>query len=170
MLSIKGIKEKFLLAMIIFSTFIFIGGMFDALYLMDSTMPTETMIDAETTWIAVFVNNLFGCIILISGFLVFGITTFIFLIFNALFLGMALVTSYATGATITDIVLAVLPHGIFEIPAVLLSAAIGFLGFKFYSQEDYKRFYINIGKLSTMVVILLLIASLVETSITIPLK
>src|SRR5699024_1728968 len=61
---------------------------------------------------------------------ILGIIPFLFLPaiilgYNAVIIGIACAFSMAMGTGVSFLVLALLPHGIFEIPALILSAALG---------------------------------------------
>jgi len=55
--------------------------------------------------------------------LLFGSTTFVNLIFNGVNLGMVVKASFKTPIIIFTLIL---PHGIFEIPAIIIAGAAGF--------------------------------------------
>lgn len=74
----------------------------------------------------IFVNNLQACILLFLGGASFGILTILILSLNGIVIGaiMEIVSKDHTGLFVAA---AILPHGIFEIPAFILSAALGVL-------------------------------------------
>lgn len=72
-------------------------------------------------------NNLKANLLIASGFLTFGLGTVIYLIFNGAVLGNSIqVALKFQNMEISEVILGLLPHGIFEIPAMLISGLIGF--------------------------------------------
>jgi len=69
-------------------------------------------------------HNGFVILLLVAGFFTFGIETAVLLTGNGLFVGMA-VAAYVTEHSLLMVVVALLPHGIFELPAMLLAGAVG---------------------------------------------
>ena len=73
-----------------------------------------------------FANNLEACILLFLGGASFGILTVLILSLNGIVIG-AITEIISHGHSAIFIAAAILPHGIFEIPAFILAAALGFL-------------------------------------------
>ncbi len=71
-------------------------------------------------------NNIVLIIQLTIGSALFGVTTFSLLIYNGILFGILLANSIESKVTINEILLLTLPHGIFEIPAVIIAGAAGF--------------------------------------------
>jgi len=76
-------------------------------------------------FLIVFLNNSFTIFLVIILGLIFGIFPFLVLFSNGLILGLVAYFTQAGGDWTTTLTL-VLPHGIIEIPAVILACAIGF--------------------------------------------
>lgn len=73
-----------------------------------------------------FVNNLQACIILFLGGVTFGILTIFVLATNGIIVGaVAQISNEMHG--ITYVVAALLPHGIFELPALFIAGALGLM-------------------------------------------
>jgi stage II sporulation protein M len=73
-----------------------------------------------------FVNNLQACIILFLGGVTFGILTIFVLATNGIIVGaVAQMANEMQG--IAYVVAALLPHGIFELPALFISGALGLM-------------------------------------------
>lgn len=72
-----------------------------------------------------FRNNLFSCLLIVSGFITFGWMAFLYLFLNGFVLGTSIAEQLATGMEPFRIVLLLAPHGIFEIPALIMSGAVG---------------------------------------------
>ncbi len=74
----------------------------------------------------IFVNNLEICIILFIGGVTVGILTLLILAVNGVTIGAILeVIGREEGTTM--VLAAIIPHGVFELPAVFASAGLGFL-------------------------------------------
>lgn len=73
-----------------------------------------------------FLNNLEACILLFLGGATFGLLTLFVLSFNGLVIGGILeVVGRETGRLV--MLAAIIPHGIFELPAVIVSSALGLM-------------------------------------------
>jgi len=119
-------------------------------------------------------NNLYLIILLISGAVTSGITTFINLFYNGLTFGFLVKEALEKGIPINEVILLTLPHGIFEIPAIIIAGAAGFkipyeiirylAGRKetILTKEDIKE-YLTLTLIS---IILIVIAAFVEAYIT----
>lgn len=166
----KFLKDKYLLLYSI--SFFTISMLFGLLLILsvgtENSMPTdgENIYIKREGWEGAWFflsNNLKVSLLLISGILIFGITTIPILCINGFWLGSVIASQYLSGLSIMDIFLAILPHGIFEIPALLLAGYLGLVGFKFYSQEKNWRKLFNV---SLGIIILLTVASLIEGFLT----
>ena len=121
--------------------------------------------------LAIFTNNLFATFIMLIFGLFFGFLPGAGLIFNGVILG---VVSYMVMKESFLLLVSIIPHGVFEIPVFLVSAAIGlrlghqvmrkvFLGGDARISEELKRglyFYFRWG------VPLLLAAAVIETYVS----
>ncbi|ASJ15846.1 hypothetical protein A3L04_01530 [Thermococcus chitonophagus] len=125
-------------------------------------------------FIHIFTTNLKVALLLsFGGVLTFGGLTILNLIINSVNLGMLFYDSLLLGELKTFFLL-ILPHGIFEIPAIIIAGAAGFkipyellryaLGRKeeIITEEDAKEFF----KLVAISIVLILIAALIESTIT----
>ncbi len=128
--------------------------------------------EKEWNFYKILVNNLIVVCILILGAILFGIPTFVYLSYNAVTIGnlldsiSQLLTAYIT--------VFILPHGIFEIPAIIIAGAAGFkipyeivrylAGRKEQplTKEDVKE-YLTLALIS---IILIIIAAFVEANVT----
>jgi len=125
----------------------------------------------------IFVKNL-KVILLISfgGVLTFGGVTILNLIINGMPLGISLHSAWNLRhlGELKAFFLLIFPHGVFEIPALIIAGAAGFkipyellrfaLGKKeeIISEEDAKEFF----KLVAVSIVLIFIAALIESTIT----
>ncbi|ADG13969.1 protein of unknown function DUF95 transmembrane [Methanocaldococcus infernus ME] len=119
-------------------------------------------------------NNLIADFLMLAGSITFGLSTFINLIFNGFNLGLLVSNAYNSGMPTKLILALILPHGIFEIPAMLIAAIAGFKipyeitlylldkKEKPITEEDIKEFL----KLALISIILIIIAAFVEVYIT----
>lgn len=121
-------------------------------------------------------NNLYANILLISGSFAFGITTITNLIVNGFTFGSQMIFVFQNGVSIKNILLLILPHGILEIPALLIAGAIGFkvpFSILNYFRDKRKTILSKIeikdaGYLILIIFLLVFFAAIIETNITIP--
>jgi len=73
----------------------------------------------------IFANNLEACILLFLGGATFGILTLLILSLNGIVIG-AVTEIIIKGHSVLFIAAAIIPHGMFEIPAFIIAAALGF--------------------------------------------
>ncbi len=128
--------------------------------------------DPLSIMVAIFLNNAFVSLISLVLGLALGILPILFIVFNGYLIG---VISYlvAQERGFLFIFLALLPHGILELPMVFLSAAIGLrLGHQVISallgnETEIKREFIEGLKFYIFWILpLLLLAAIIETFIT----
>jgi stage II sporulation protein M len=122
--------------------------------------------------LAIFLNNAFVSLVSLVFGLALGILPILFVAFNGYLVG---VISYivAQQKGMLFISLALLPHGVVELPMVFLSASIGFrLGHQVFSfllgrpTEIKREFKEGISFYFHWIVPLLLIAAIIETFVT----
>ena len=82
--------------------------------------------DIQLTHDSIFFNNVYVGIILYCGAITFGLLTASVLISNGVFIGY-----FATKMPLYSFLLLTLPHGIFEIPAIIIAGSSGVIMFKF---------------------------------------
>ena len=124
-------------------------------------------------FITVLSINIKSLLYLLSGSVLFGLTTLIGLIQIGFGLGVW-TTGVKQDTTLTELIIVTLPHGIFEIPAIIIAGAAGFkipyeiirylAGRKeqILTKEDIKE-YLTLALIS---IILIVIAAFVEAYIT----
>ncbi|AEH06440.1 stage II sporulation protein M [Methanothermococcus okinawensis] len=122
----------------------------------------------------ILLNNLKVIFLMLAGAITFGFSTFINLIFNGFNVGILIGSTFQTNEPLKLITALILPHGIFEIPAMLISAVAGFkipYGITLYlldkkekpiTEDDIKEFL----KLALISIILIVIAAFIELYIT----
>jgi len=120
---------------------------------------------------AIFLNNLQACILLFLGGASFGILTVFILGTNGLVIGAILELVRQEKGTLF-VIAAILPHGILEIPAFLISGALGLmlagsLWQEWHGHEDAAAAATRSGRLFiTIVVPVVVLAAFIEAFIT----
>ncbi len=131
-----------------------------------------TVLDQFERMVAIFKNNAINSLLALVLGVVFGIVPILIVAINGFFLGMvSLVFSKQTSALF--VIAAILPHGIIELPMVLISAGIGLrLGHEVYRyfrgvKTDLKEeFKLGLWFFIRYIIPLLLIASVIESYVT----
>lgn len=134
----KDIKKAFLIITTIFFFMIAAGALFfylnkaltmDLMQALSSMINSKDIIDHQgniQVW-SLFKNNLQACTLAIGmGILPFLFLCFLPLVVNAITVAIALAANLLAGSSILFLITALVPHGIFEIPAILLSITLGF--------------------------------------------
>ena len=125
----------------------------------------------DLTAVSFIKHNLIAASPILLGFITFGLFTLFLLFINGLFFGAALMASLENNS-LYQVTLLVLPHDIFEIPAIILAGTAGFKslevllrylkGGSFIERRDVKDFF----KLVFASFILIIIAGVIEANIT----
>jgi stage II sporulation protein M len=131
------------------------------------------IIDNEPLLLAakLFLNNLQACILLFLGGATFGILTIFIIGTNGLVIG-AIVELVREQQSLTYVLAAIVPHGIFEIPAFIISATLGVLlarslWSELYGKADAAGQALRLARIFLTVVIpLVAIAAFTEAFIT----
>ena len=178
---LHSLKKYFVPIIVIFIFSLIIGLFAAALYpekslsLIDSFKEIFgwiTVLDPFERMLAIFKNNAIDSFLALVLGIGFGIVPVFIVAINGFFLGMvALVFSKETSALF--VLAAILPHGIIELPMVLLSAGIGLrLGHEVYLyfkgtrtdlKEEFKR---GIWFFIRYIIPLLFIAAFIESYLT----
>jgi stage II sporulation protein M len=131
-------------------------------------------------FILIFTNNLFVCLLVIVLGIFFGIMPLYFLISNGLLLGY-LASQRMNGETWFYFLKGIVPHGIIEIPALILACAFGvrfgFLTgegcFSLFSAERRSRVIIKIREIALIMVplaavlgVMFFVAAIIESTFT----
>ena len=130
-----------------------------------------TVSDPVDMCVKLLANNLEACIMLFLGGASFGILTLFILGLNGLVIG-SVTEIVSQGHSAAFIAAALLPHGIFEIPAFIIAGALGFcmaqsLIAEWYGAGDTGEDAGKYGRLFLMYVLpLISVAALVEAFIT----
>jgi stage II sporulation protein M len=118
----------------------------------------------------IFLNNLKSSFFAVVFGIIFGIIPFFIVVFNGYVLGF--VANKAVSSEGSSVLFRLIPHGIFEIPAILISISLGFkLGmFIFGKHHNVKKEFVNeifdLFRVFVFIVIpLLIIAAIIEGSL-----
>lgn len=166
-------SRKFILAtIIIFFSFAIIGFIFQPESISQLIMErvnellnkTENMSYPELTSFIFFNNFQVGFMGIIYGFL-FGLPSVIFSLVNGYVIGF--VAFFAVSSSGASSLLSLVPHGIFELPAIFISFGLGikFGTFWFYKEKmkSFSRFFVESLRVFVFIVIpLLVIAAIIE--------
>ncbi|MGO4532761.1 stage II sporulation protein M [Paenibacillus sp. 2TAF8] len=132
-------------------------------------------------FLLIFFNNAIKSVLVIYAGVFFGILPIIFLLINGMVLGFVVHTSMNYGASFFDIVVkGLLPHGIIEIPVIIIACAFGlkFGGLTVRSLAQlggdkrgligsrWKEFMSMTLTASFWIVVLLLVAAVIESTLT----
>lgn len=166
------IKKYIVLAFFLFLLFFTLGYIHSLIapelldQMVEGLDPLVEKLASLSNWqfaLIIFFNNTLK--VLLSMFLgvFFGIIPFFFLAFNGYILGVV-----ATGVDLHIFFASIGPHGILEIPAFLIGAGMGLsLGFKVLKHgKSVKVDWGELKQLTILIIIMLLLASLIETYIT----
>ncbi|MBZ9570625.1 stage II sporulation protein M [Methanobrevibacter sp. TMH8] len=97
--------------------------------------------EIKITHDSIFLNNVFVGIMMYCGAILFGLVTATLLISNGVFIGY-----FATQMPLNAFLAYTLPHGIIEIPAIIIAGASGFVLLKFIISTIYNIFSPNIDE------------------------
>jgi stage II sporulation protein M len=171
---IKEIKNYVWFAFIVFLVFGLIGFLFPVFFEAEILELIKGLI-AETEGMGglelirfIFANNLQGGFFMMMLGIVFGIFSFVALVLNGYVLGFVANMSASSAGIL--ILWRLLPHGIFEIPAVMISAGLGLKLGSFlityrgsHKLREFGKWLKNSLKVFVFIVIpLLVIAALIE--------
>jgi len=130
--------------------------------------------DFEITSQYIIKHNGIEVLVLISGSFFLGLTTLSNLFINGIAIGTVIMASILKGVSLTTLLLLILPHGVFELPALFIAGAAGFKmpyelirylrNKKDYilNREEIKDFLI----LSSVAMVLIVIAGIIEANVT----
>ena len=101
----------------------------EAMSWVQQTLSTKDVVDAQGNISAfgLIRNNLQACLLCIClGFIPFLFLNFFPLLVNTVMMGIVVAGSHFMGRSFAFTLAALLPHGIFEIPAIILSITLGY--------------------------------------------
>lgn len=129
----------------------------------------------------IFLNNAIKSLLMIFLGALFGIVPIIFLVMNGMVLGFLVTAAAAQGQNMVDLIVrGLLPHGIIEIPAIIIAAGFGIqLGYLLIKSLGelgardaadrtvvWKSYFQTLGRSAVWVTILLFIAAIIESTLT----
>lgn len=132
-------------------------------------------------FIFIFLNNAVKSLLIIGLGALFGFMPIVFLVMNGMVLGYLVQAASTQGADMFDLIVkGLLPHGIIEIPAILIAAAYGLqfgylvmkslgeLGARERHERSVKwgEFFRSAGRASIWITVALFVAAIIESTIT----
>ncbi len=178
------LKKKFLFSLFNFFFFLFLGMFYalqnkeEAILVMEAfSQKYSFALDYGFWQMFLFIlenNTVIAFLAFLTG-IIFGLPTFFVLVSNSFIIGLILAVA-SQEMSILMIASSLVPHGIFEIPAILLALSLGFFigdsffGFLFKKKEFKKDFIFSFKVFFILVAPLLFIAALVESFLIVVLK
>ncbi|CAM4475460.1 stage II sporulation protein M [Paenibacillus phoenicis] len=129
----------------------------------------------------IFFNNVTKSIGVMLLGAILGILPAFFLLMNGLALGFVVMAAGGRGENLMDLIVrGLLPHGIIEIPAILIAAGFGmqfgYLALKSLGEAgsrdasertvDWRGFLVSAGRGAVWIVVMLLVAAVIESTVT----
>ncbi|CAM3086364.1 stage II sporulation protein M [Paenibacillus sediminis] len=130
----------------------------------------------------IFFNNAIKGVLIIFLGALFGILPLFFLLVNGMVIGFVVKMTVDGGADLSDLIIkGLLPHGIIEIPTILIACAYGLqlgglvfrsMGSLFQSEKraligsEWGQFMMRAGRASIWIVVLMCIAAIIESTLT----
>jgi stage II sporulation protein M len=150
---------------ILFALFFFIG--FIGIYVYSFNIEcdksnTNQLIIEDVYYIDILKKNLIVCTIAVLGIFTFRVSSVLVVLANALVLGMVFGGNFATTGELIYFLKILIPHGVFELPAIILSCSIGLEGISFLKRSTIKE---KISKF-ILIILLLVIVAFVEVNIS----
>jgi stage II sporulation protein M len=187
----REMKHYFIATMMVFAIGIFVGWEYSAQFAdylqggLEKLKPINDFIKTKENpqlWLfmIIFLNNTSIAIMVIFLGMIFGLLPLFMLVSNGMILGYAL-TLNTSGSTSMLVLKGILPHGIFEISAILIACAyglkLGTLVMKLFlhvlirrvrvtARAEIIRIFKLILPLIFFIVILLLIAAAIESTLS----
>jgi uncharacterized membrane protein SpoIIM required for sporulation len=103
----------------------------------------RTSVTAASAFVGILGRNLAVYTALVGGLLCAGITSVALLLYNGVLLGGTLVLAWLVGVAPERIFLALAPHAVLELPALILGGSIGLMG-----ASEFRRWIRDRGTLS----------------------
>ncbi|WP_166245915.1 stage II sporulation protein M [Paenibacillus turpanensis] len=123
----------------------------------------------------IFLNNAIKAVLIMFAGLFFGLIPLVFIVMNGMVLGFVFRNALEQGRDLSVLIVkGILPHGILEVPAILIAGALGLkLGGLMWnsllrrnSRGTLTGFLKSLGKVSVVLVSVLLIAAVIESTVT----
>lgn len=187
---LKSIRKALLLATILFIAGIVAGASSEGFeqFLRSqlqglSDMSQQLGASENPEWnffVFIFLNNSIKSVLVMFSGLLLGVIPFFFLVVNGMVIGFLLKIVEASGESLFDVIVrGLLPHGIIELPVIVIACGYGlaFGGLVLRSITatgerrsgiggEWRQFWRKLGTASLWVVVLLLIAAIIESTIT----
>lgn len=169
----KSSKQPILLSLVIYLMSISLAVLSGLTYTEHETAGIIRLENINISIYTILENNIRALLLLFSGAVLLAIPTMTELVFNGIMLGHLIMQAKEYG-DLRLLLLLTLPHGIFEIPAIIIAGAAGFkipyeivrylAGKKeqILTKEDIKE-YLTLALIS---IILIVIASWIEANVT----
>ncbi|MFW3537044.1 stage II sporulation protein M [Staphylococcus caprae] len=161
------IKKYFLTNVLVLISFILLGILL--YYFLDINMG-KTMVDNSLEFGEIFSHNILYFFIAFLGFLTLGVANVLLLIINGLIIGFYIGNSIHNDQFIFTM-LNLLPHGVFELLALLIASTYSFYMISYSYNLLFKKEKIshNIGKITGFTAILILtltiLAAIIEINV-----
>jgi len=124
-------------------------------------------------FVKIFTNNSMVALLMLVSGLFFGLGPWFIMAFNGLIVGLVVFVVHRTGGVpMSKVIMALLPHGVVEIPAIAIAGVAGITWYMELTKgegsagERFKRGMVKGFKLYLLSVALLFIAALIEAYIT----
>ena len=161
------IKNPLIYALVIFTLSIVIGYLLQIKLFSNYSEYNHATI-MKGNWWFYFSSNIIICTFMFLGVFTLSITTIPLAVYNGIIIGNSLGVAVTHSLKLSKILLALLPHGIFEIPAIIISISVGLQGVNFYKISSKKEYLRYLGKMYGAVFILLFLASFMESYVSVP--
>ncbi|WP_092870301.1 stage II sporulation protein M [Acetitomaculum ruminis] len=114
-------------------------------------------------FLKIFTNNILVCVFAISGLFLFRIPAFLVYLINPLVLGFILALNWVSTGELIYFLYILLPHSVFEIPAIVMSCSLGMKGKRDRREIKQKIFLFEL----LLITMLLIIAAIIESTVSI---
>ncbi|WP_026562220.1 stage II sporulation protein M [Bacillus sp. J37] len=136
-----------------------------------NVLPVDQPVTSENpTIMEFFIHNLVADLLISFTIFTFGIFTMVLLVMNGFLVGLSAVHSLELGNSMPYVLVALLPHGVFEIPSMIVAGAIGFklLDTVMMKLKGKSKIYLiqDISIFLVMIVCFTLIAAVIEATVT----
>ncbi len=167
-----SLNNKNINKLILIPTFLYLISIFIGLSLYGYNINILKDNITSLTFLDIFLNNLRGIGINILGIFSFGVITIFYTIFNGLIHGI-MIRVFFENFSLLNTLLKIVPHGIFEVPAIILSCHIGLFPIyiilnKFFNIFCFKKSILlnTLKNLIFLDILLVFIAAIIESTIT----
>lgn len=161
-----SLKKSILFTVAIYLSAILIGSLI--ICILQPDIGNIKFTNSQNTWYSYFYHNYSINLLLIIGGILFWIPSLVILFINGLISGF-FISQSVFNYQLDKLLLGIVSHGIFEIPAMILSGALGLQIAAFLYQVLIKKSPHSIKKIHLIksfvgITILTLIAAIIETS------